>query len=125
MPPLRTFVIYSMHLSLSSCCIEDWAFYEKSIYISAKFTFSIYFLARLYQKPKNTSFYIIFLVKLANQYLQLLMGSTTFSLSKGTTIDLLHSGVITCRTRTFLYQIYIESIHTHFLDVPYVFRTSF
>jgi hypothetical protein len=38
---------------------------------------------------------LLFSVKLVNQYLQLLMGLTTFSLSKGTTIDLLHLGVIT------------------------------
>jgi hypothetical protein len=38
---------------------------------------------------------LLFHVKLANQYLQLLVGSTTFSILKGTTIDLLHLGVIT------------------------------
>jgi hypothetical protein len=95
MPPLGTYFTYGIHLSYSSCCIEDWAFSEKSIYISTNFTFSIYFPGRLYQKPKKNCFYIIFQVKLTNLYLQLLVGSTTFSISKGTKIDLLHLEVIT------------------------------
>jgi hypothetical protein len=49
----------------------------------------------LKQKSKNNCFNIIFHVKLANQYLQLLVGSTTFSILKGTTIDLHHLEVIT------------------------------
>jgi hypothetical protein len=38
--------------------------------------------------------FIVLLVKLSNQYLQLLVGSTIFFLLKRTTIDLLHVGAI-------------------------------
>jgi hypothetical protein len=54
----------------------------------------IYLLAHLNQKTQKQLLNIIFLIKLANQYLQLLVGSTTFSILKGTTIDLLHLGVM-------------------------------
>jgi hypothetical protein len=90
MPPLGTFVAYR----IQSCCIEDWAFSEKSIYITAILLSAFTFLHAYIQKPKNTFYNIIFPIKLANQYLQLLVGSTTFSISKGTTMDLLHLGVI-------------------------------
>jgi hypothetical protein len=94
--PLGTFVTYSSHLSLYSCCREDKSFFEKRIYISAILLLVFIFLHAYTQKPKNL-FYIIFPVKLANQYLQLLTCSTTFSLLKGTATDLLHLGVINYR----------------------------
>jgi hypothetical protein len=93
MPPLETFVAYRIHLSLSSCCIEDWAFSEKSVHITAILLSVFTFLHTYTQKPK-TPFYIIFPDNLTNQYLQLLVSLITFSISKGTTIDLLHLGVI-------------------------------
>jgi hypothetical protein len=81
---------------LSSCCIEDWTFSKKSIYIIAILFLVFISLHGCIQKSKNTFIVIIILhVKLANQYLQLLVGLTTFSISKDTTIDLLHLGVIT------------------------------
>ena len=43
--------------------------------------------------PKPCNFHL-FPARFTNQYLQLLVGSTTFSYLKGTTIDLLHLGVI-------------------------------
>jgi hypothetical protein len=94
MLPLETVVAYRIHLSLSSYCIEDWAFSEKSIYITAILLSVFIFLQPYTQKAKNT-FLQLFPVKLANQYLQLLVGLSTFSISKGNTIDLLHLGVIT------------------------------
>jgi hypothetical protein len=93
MPPLGTFVAYWLHLGFSSSCIEGWAFSKKSIYIIAILLPVFVSLHSYTQKPQNT-FIIIFLVKLASQYLHLLVGSTTFSILKGTTIDLLHLGVI-------------------------------
>jgi hypothetical protein len=64
MPPLGIFVAYWLHLSLSFCCIEDWALCEKSIYIIA-ILFLVFISLHAYtQKPKNT-FIIIFPGKLA------------------------------------------------------------
>jgi hypothetical protein len=80
-------------LSFSSHCIEDWAFSEKSIYFIA-IIFSVLFPLHNYTPKTPKHIYFLFHVKLANKYLQLLMGSTTFSILKGTTIDLLHLGVI-------------------------------
>jgi hypothetical protein len=94
MPPLGTFVAYRIHSSLSSCFIEDWALYEKSIYITTILLSAFTFLHVYTQNPKTPILYY-FPIKLANQYLQLLMGLTTFSILKGTVIDLLHLGVIT------------------------------
>ena len=88
------------HLSLSSCCIKDWAFSEKSIYILAIYFLQFTFLQTINPKKyKTAASFIGLLVKLANQCLQLLVGSITFSILKGTTIDLLHLGVIRRATK--------------------------
>jgi hypothetical protein len=81
-------------LRLSSCCIEDWDFSKKEHLLSCSYIISIYFFARLYPKTQKHHLLLLFTVKLANQYLQLLMGLTTFSILKGTTIEFLHLGVI-------------------------------
>jgi hypothetical protein len=65
MPPLGTFVAYR----IQSCCIEDWAFSEKSIYITAILLSAFTFLHAYTQNPKKNLLYIIFPVKLAKQYL--------------------------------------------------------
>jgi hypothetical protein len=93
MPALGTFVSYWIHSSLSSCCIENWAFSEKSIYIIANLL-SVFISLHAYTQKH---LYYYFPVKLANQYLQLLVDSTTFYILKDATIDLLHLGVITQR----------------------------
>jgi hypothetical protein len=80
-------------LRFSSRCIEDWAISEKSIYFIA-IIFSILFPLHNYTPKTQKHFYLLFHVKIANKYLQLLVGSTTFSILKGTTINLLHLGVI-------------------------------
>jgi hypothetical protein len=56
MQPLGTFVAYRIHSSLSSFFIEDWDFFEKSIYISAILLSAFTFLHVYTQKPKNTYF---------------------------------------------------------------------
>jgi hypothetical protein len=66
MPPLGTFVTYWLQLSLSSCCIEDWAFSKKSIYFIA-ITFSVLFLLYHYTtKTQNTFIYYFLLNPLTN-----------------------------------------------------------
>jgi hypothetical protein len=67
MPSLGTFVVYWLHLSLSSCYIGVWAFSEKSIYFIGV-TFSVLFLLHLYTTKTQKHFYLLFPVKLANQY---------------------------------------------------------
>jgi hypothetical protein len=64
---------------------------KKSTYFTA-ITFLV--LIPLHAYTSKNQKHLLFPVKLANQYLYLLMGSTTFSIFKGTTIDLLHLGVI-------------------------------
>jgi hypothetical protein len=93
MPPLGTFVSYWLHLILSSCCIEDWAFSEKSIYFIA-ITFSVLFHLHLYTTKTQKHIYLLFPVKLANQYPSSSWVWQHFIYLKGTTIDLLHLGVI-------------------------------
>jgi hypothetical protein len=73
--------------------IEDWTFFEKSIYFIA-ITFSVLISLHAYTPKTQKHLLLLFPVKFANQYLQLLMGSTTFSVSKGTTVDLIHLRVI-------------------------------
>jgi hypothetical protein len=91
MPPLGTFAAYLLHLSLSSCCIEDWAFSEKSIYITA-ITFSVLFHLHLYTTKTQKHVYLLFPVKLANQYPSSSWVRQPFLYVKDTTID--HLGVI-------------------------------
>jgi hypothetical protein len=98
MPPLGTFVAYWLHLSLSSCCIEDWAFSEKSIYFIA-IIFSILFHLHLYTTKTQKHFYLSFPAKLANQYPSNTWVWQPFIYLKGTTIDLLHLGVINHKHR--------------------------
>ena len=70
------------HLSLFSCHIEDWAF---SLFES--FLFATIYLKHFYSLgiiqskiPKTLASFIILFIILSNQYLQLLVGSTTFSI---------------------------------------------
>ena len=69
------------HLSLSSCHIEHWAFslFERfllaTIYLKHFYSFAI-----IQPKiPKIFASFIVSFIILSNQYLQLLVGSTTFS----------------------------------------------
>ena len=64
MPLSGTFITYNTHLSLSSCCIEDWAFSEKSIYFLAIYFPTIYFSVN--HKPKNTKLLHLLLFYLLN-----------------------------------------------------------
>jgi hypothetical protein len=54
----------------------------------------IYLIEPINQKPENYYFIIIILVKLANQYPSFSWARQTFSILKGTIINLLHLGVI-------------------------------
>jgi hypothetical protein len=93
MPPLGIFFAYWLHLRWSSCCIEDWVFSEKSISFIA-ITFSVLISLHAYTIKTQKHLYLLYPDKFANQYLQLLVGLTTFSILKGTKINLLHLGVI-------------------------------
>ena len=66
--------IRNSHLSLSSCCIEDWAFSLFESFYLLPFTFSTFT-----KNPKNTCIFHCFIYHSCYQYLQLLVGSTTFS----------------------------------------------
>jgi hypothetical protein len=77
MPPLGTCVSYWLHLSLYSHCIEDWAFSQKSIFFIA-IIFSVLFPLDDYTPKTQKQFYLLFPIKLANQYLHLLVGSQPF-----------------------------------------------
>jgi hypothetical protein len=69
MPPLETFVAYWLHLSLSSCSIEDSAFAGKEHLLYRNYIFSTYSFARLYtKKPKNTFYYYFLLNLLTNTF---------------------------------------------------------
>ena len=84
------------HLSLYSGHIEDWAFslFENFLFATS-YLKHFYSFAIIQPKiPKTLASFIVLFIILSNQYLQLLVGSTTFSYLKGTTIDLLHLGVI-------------------------------
>ena len=74
-------LIRNTHLSLSSCCIEDWAFLSlravTCYYLSAAFLLSCNYTT---ENTKNTSIFYCQFIILTNQYLQLLVGSTTFSI---------------------------------------------
>jgi hypothetical protein len=59
MSPLGTFVASLLHLSLSSCCIEDWAFSEKEHLLFCNYISSIYFFAHLYLKTQK---YLIIII---------------------------------------------------------------
>src|SRR4051812_15952013 len=66
------------------------AFYYYCILLSV-----FYFSCNItHQNTKTFATFIIFPTRFTRQYLQLLVGSKTFSYLKGTTIDLLHLGVI-------------------------------
>ena len=69
------------HLSLSSCHIEDWAFsLFESFLLATIYLKHFYTFATIQPKiPKTLAFFIVLFIILANQYLQLLVGSTTFS----------------------------------------------
>ena len=85
MPPSGTLVSFKhTHLSLSSCCIEDWAFVSSRAFTYLLFTFcTLFLLQTIHTKtPKLLLYYYCFLVDSANQYLQLLVGSTTFLIEK-------------------------------------------
>jgi hypothetical protein len=81
-------------------CIEDWAFSEKSSYLLSFISFYllVYSLAVYTSKYwKNTLQLLLFLRQLVNQFLQLLVGPTTFYLLKGTTIKPLQLWVISSK----------------------------
>jgi hypothetical protein len=67
MSPLGIFVAYWLHLSLSSRCIKDWSFSEKSIYFLA-IIFFVLFLLYHYTTKTPKHLYLLFPVKSANQY---------------------------------------------------------
>ena len=99
MPPSGTFVSY-LHTPHTT---ELVLLIEKGIGLFLKGTFNysctlllvLYFFLQHYtQNTKTFATFIVFPARFTNQYLQLLVGSKTFSYLKGTTIDLLHLGVI-------------------------------
>ena len=68
------------HLSLSSCHIEDWAFsLFESFLFATIYLKHFYSLAIIQPIPKTLASFIVLFIILSNQYLQLLVGSTTFS----------------------------------------------
>jgi hypothetical protein len=96
MPPSGTLASYKhTHLSLSSCCIDDWAFsHWEHLHIAIYFLHFILLQYKL-KTQKTTACLLLLRVKSANQYLQLLVNPITFFIKKYYTIDLLHSGAIT------------------------------
>jgi hypothetical protein len=95
MPPLGTFVTHNYTLELVLLMHRWLGFLWKEHLHLRKLYFLLFtYLHTLTKKSKTIAISIIFPLKLANQYLQLLEGSTTFSILKGTTIDLLYLEVI-------------------------------
>jgi hypothetical protein len=82
-------LVLSLHRGLG------FIFSENSIYF-IRITFLVFISLHAYTQktPLLLLLLLLFPIKLANQYLQLLVGLTTFSIMKVTTTDLLHLGVI-------------------------------
>lgn len=74
--PMSIVPIRNTRLSLSSCCIEDWVF---SLWELSLSTIYFHHCNHTSKNTKNTCIFHCFIYQFANQYLQLLVGSTTFS----------------------------------------------
>jgi hypothetical protein len=53
MSPLGIFVTYSTHLSLSSCCIENWASLKRAFTLLQTLLSVIYLLAHINLNPQK------------------------------------------------------------------------
>ena len=72
-------LVRNTHLSLSSCRIENWAFSLWELLLATIYLQHFYSIATIQPKiPKTLASFIVLFIILANQYIQLLVGSTTF-----------------------------------------------